>query len=937
MKISERIIRIILGAIFIISGLLKIQDPLLFYGDILSFGIIAGQPALLAAYFIPWLEVVCGAALVFRWRYSSTLILYFSLIVVFSLLLLSALLRGVELNCGCFGAGEATNIPLALGRNGLLLAGLAFLGWQERLRTIQVEAIRVEAVQREQQGNEPQETPQKKLLKRHLFLTIAGIMGLALVVLIANANQPLLRNGFIYAAITDSIIEHGFTSEGPIITEEIRSFSKPVGFSFLAVPFALLFGLNVGMKVTSFCGGLFFLWMAVIFFKRMNSRLGIHQQWLPLELGLLFCNPLILYQFWSGYPDSLFAGQVLLAFLLTDNIVSGQKNNQVISISIIGLGMVIVLAILTKLYGLILGIACPVYLLLHWRSFWPLSEKRVKIAWLLGVFALLGLFVILALLGHNSLLSYGSGSGQAENYTGYNEFSRGLDNPQQEFSAAFTALLVMLVLNFHFALFFLFGRGSKPLPSKAVLCFVGVFLVFLLPFGSEVLYNIRFFIPILAFMVLTIVRGVNNLQQTTWRKGLFWLYGGTATLLALNYNLEKVHTALPFLNATLEASVFGEQEVFDNLRMSRHLHLGKQRALLNQVIEPNGELYWLSSYYETSTHRVIKQLGIRPDINVHCLLYPTALPEKTLYIASYYKSFSSWREQLGQRFAITFLGSDLWRLEPLIKISSPLQDTSFQPDQAMPLGATLGGALKSQQPPVVFMLDGHIIALDNLLPYSTSWPAVGIGRHRVQASISTEQGELLSAPVSIFVGLQAMERSIVEYDDDGEELADGTMYLTSSDLELTQDPEMSPDPQIVGLRFTDIQIPQGAVVKKAFIQFTVSEVSEAGTDVTLHAEKVAHAAKIITERYDLSQRAITKNVVRWTPEPWTVQGEQSRGQQTPDLSALIREVIEQSGWQPGNAILFLLRGRGQRIAQSVDGAEDYRDVPRLYIEYSTDD
>ncbi|MCP4609741.1 MAG: DoxX family protein, partial [Planctomycetes bacterium] len=51
MKISERIIRIILGAIFIVSGLLKIQDPLLFYGDILSFGIIAGQPALLAAYF----------------------------------------------------------------------------------------------------------------------------------------------------------------------------------------------------------------------------------------------------------------------------------------------------------------------------------------------------------------------------------------------------------------------------------------------------------------------------------------------------------------------------------------------------------------------------------------------------------------------------------------------------------------------------------------------------------------------------------------------------------------------------------------------------------------------------------------------------------------------------------------------------------------------
>jgi len=41
---------------------------------------------------------------------------------------------------------------------------------------------------------------------------------------------------------------------------------------------------------------------------------------MPLEFVLVAFNPLVFYQFWSAYPDSLFAGLVMLAFILTDVI-----------------------------------------------------------------------------------------------------------------------------------------------------------------------------------------------------------------------------------------------------------------------------------------------------------------------------------------------------------------------------------------------------------------------------------------------------------------------------------------------------------------------------------------------------------------------------------------------------------------------------------------
>ncbi len=924
MKVTAIFVRVILGVTFIVSGLLKIQDPITFYGDIQNFDIISGQMALTFAYFVPWLELICGTALLFRLRYHGAIIMYFGLLVVFSVFLVSALIRGVDVNCGCFGGGESTNIPLALARNVLLLCGVAFLGWRELSIPVRtgMDGLHSESVQ-----SDPHLNNMSPVTNRRVLIMMAAIIGIGLFVTVSNANQPIYRNGFIYAAGADIVIEHGFNFS-TIVTDELLSFEKPFGFSFLSVPFVLIFGVNIGVKAASFFSALFFLWVAFFFFKRINRRMGIGAQFIPLELGLLFFNPLIIYQFWSAYPDILFAGEILLAYVLTDRIVSEHNKQQVGTILV--LGLVIYASILTKLYGLILGIACPVYFILHWRSsFQPFSEHKKKIALLIGVFAVLGVLVVLAKFGLNPMLKNFS--------VGHKEFMRGMNNPHVEFFYAMNAFILALVLNFHCALFFLFQRGSKLWLPRASSCFVGIIIALLLPFGRDVSNNMRYFIPIFPFMVVMIVQGLRNVQNNALRRGILFIYISVAALLTFNYNVQAVYEVLLPFNEKIDKSVFGEQRRFDNLRMKKHLEIAKQITRINQVIEPGGDLYWLSKYYETSTHRVIKHLGIRPDIKMHYLLSPTALPEKTVYIARYFAPFRRWERRLKKRFAVTSLGSKTYRLVPLVKITHLIKDNFFEPGPPVTLNAAFARSVQSRSQRVELLIDGQVFTSVTMPPDTITWRASETGRHVAEVRVFNNFGHrIVSAPLSVFVGVRAFERPIVNYNDDGEELPDGTIYLDSSDLELTMDSHYSDVFQIVGLRFTDIQIPEGASIKKAYIQFTADAVSNRRTDLTLHAERVSNASGILNNRHNLSVRNTTLNAVHWSPEPWNVEGEQSIHQRTPDLSALIREVMDQPGWQAGNALMFLIRGNGYRVAQSLEGAKEHSNVPMLYIEYGTD-
>lgn len=123
-------LRWILGAIFLYSGGAKLVDPAAFQTNIANFELVSSGFAGLVAVYLPWLEMLCGAALILRWKMDGALALLGLLLMVFIFFVGSAWARGLDVTCGCFGATDAApNYPLWIVRNLAMLGGLGGIRW----------------------------------------------------------------------------------------------------------------------------------------------------------------------------------------------------------------------------------------------------------------------------------------------------------------------------------------------------------------------------------------------------------------------------------------------------------------------------------------------------------------------------------------------------------------------------------------------------------------------------------------------------------------------------------------------------------------------------------------------------------------------------------------------------------------------------------------
>jgi uncharacterized membrane protein YphA (DoxX/SURF4 family) len=103
MKVAWRILELIVGGIFVYAGALKVLDPVQFGLDIDNFKILPWIVSVRFAFFLPWLEILCGLALIFHFLYRGGLLTLTALIVVFIGATVAAKTRGLDITCGCFG------------------------------------------------------------------------------------------------------------------------------------------------------------------------------------------------------------------------------------------------------------------------------------------------------------------------------------------------------------------------------------------------------------------------------------------------------------------------------------------------------------------------------------------------------------------------------------------------------------------------------------------------------------------------------------------------------------------------------------------------------------------------------------------------------------------------------------------------------------------
>ena len=123
-----RIVDLIIAAIFIYAGVLKVFDPVQFAHDIDHYQILPWSMAVGLAFYLPWLEIFCGLALTFRLFYRGALSILTALVLVFLVATIAAKVRGLDITCGCFGhASENWSFPAHLALDLAILAGLSAL------------------------------------------------------------------------------------------------------------------------------------------------------------------------------------------------------------------------------------------------------------------------------------------------------------------------------------------------------------------------------------------------------------------------------------------------------------------------------------------------------------------------------------------------------------------------------------------------------------------------------------------------------------------------------------------------------------------------------------------------------------------------------------------------------------------------------------------
>jgi uncharacterized membrane protein YphA (DoxX/SURF4 family) len=104
--------QVLIGGLLAIAALAKLGDLHAFAEQIHNFRLLPWGLENLSAIILPWVELVAGLALVLGVRARAGGVVAVGLMAVFTVAVLIAMARGLDIECGCFGTGDATRVGL---------------------------------------------------------------------------------------------------------------------------------------------------------------------------------------------------------------------------------------------------------------------------------------------------------------------------------------------------------------------------------------------------------------------------------------------------------------------------------------------------------------------------------------------------------------------------------------------------------------------------------------------------------------------------------------------------------------------------------------------------------------------------------------------------------------------------------------------------------
>ncbi len=226
-------------------------------------------------------------------------------------------------------------------------------------------------------------------------------------------------------------------------------------------------------------------------------------------------------------------------------------------------------------------------------------------------------------------------------------------------------------------------------------------------------------------------------------------------------------------------------------------------------------------------------------------------------------------------------------------------------------------------------------SLDGLIGNGGSFSSSTLseGTHTITATITDSGGLTRSNSVTITIVSSGNQTTLsipitAGLDDvEEKESPNDRVIIGSTDLDFVR----SGSNQTVGLRFNELNIPQGAIIANAYLQFTANAIRSKSTSLVINGEATDNATVFARINGNVSSRSKTTANVAWSPAPWTTVGEAGNAQRTPDLSSIVQEIVNRSGWISNNSLALIITGTGKREARSFEGSQT--DVPVLHVTF----
>lgn len=123
------VMRVILGFLFLYAALDKITNPQKFAEIIYNYRLLPIELLNLCAVIVPWMEAFIGLALLLGIWVETAAFLLSGITVFFIILIISAILRGLDIECGCFSLDAAGSLVSwkRVAEDILILAGGIYL------------------------------------------------------------------------------------------------------------------------------------------------------------------------------------------------------------------------------------------------------------------------------------------------------------------------------------------------------------------------------------------------------------------------------------------------------------------------------------------------------------------------------------------------------------------------------------------------------------------------------------------------------------------------------------------------------------------------------------------------------------------------------------------------------------------------------------------